>query len=175
MPYIKISDPNIIDLAAWQQVINVVNQHSDTLTAITNNFGAQGTGVVDFNEPDDFAIQYDPGSQKIVYGRTRVAVADALDVPDGTGFMYYGDIQFTDNTSGTISFGAKPVVTATYRSSSTIDDPPTTSNPNPVITVVATTENKFTYRIVNARSDEEGTIFPLTGFFYINWIAIGPK
>ena len=49
MPYVKISDPNIIDLAAWHQVINVINQHSDTLSAITNNFGIQGTTVTDWN------------------------------------------------------------------------------------------------------------------------------
>ena len=40
MSYVKISDPAVIDLAAWHQVISVVNQHSDTITAITNNFGA---------------------------------------------------------------------------------------------------------------------------------------
>ena len=40
MPYVKISDPSIIDLAAWHNVITVVNQHDDLLTAITNNYGA---------------------------------------------------------------------------------------------------------------------------------------
>lgn len=170
MPYIKISDPNIIDLAAWQQVINVVNQHSDSLTAITNNFGAQGTGVVNFDGSADFAIQYDPGSQKIIYGRTKVDT-DSLSqgkVNTADGYIYYGDISYIDDVSGTIAFSAKPVVTATYRSSSTADDPPSTTNPSPVITVVATTNSKFTYRIFGATG-------ALTNFFYINWMAIGPK
>ena len=173
MPYIKISDPNIIDLAAWHQVINVVNQHSDTLTAITNNFGAQGTGVVNFDGSADFAIQYDPGSQKIIYGRTKVDIATVDQEPVGSNYIYYGDISYIDDTSGTLAFSAKPVVTATYRSSSTID-PPTTSNPTPIITVVATTNTKFTYRVVPSRSTADDPV-ALTGFFYINWVAIGPK
>jgi hypothetical protein len=72
MPYIKISDPNIIDLSSWHQVINVVNQHSDSITAITNNFGAQGTGTTDWDSSADYAHEFDAGSQKIIYGRTKV-------------------------------------------------------------------------------------------------------
>jgi hypothetical protein len=173
MPYIKISDPNIIDLAAWQQVINVVNQHSDTLTAITNNFGVQGTGVVDFNDPADFKIQYDPGSQKIIYGRTKIDTNTAPSVPDGTGHVFYGTITYNSGESGTTVFGANPVITATARFGST-ESPPSITDANVVVTVISVTNMQFTYRVTDARSTNDNPI-PLTGYFYINWVAIGPK
>ena len=47
MAYVKISDPNIIDIAAWQQMVNVVNQHTDSITAITNNFNGVGSTATD--------------------------------------------------------------------------------------------------------------------------------
>ena len=89
-------------------------------------------------------------------------------VNTANGYIYYGDISYIDDTSGTLAFSAKPVVTATYRSSSTLFDPPSTNNPDAVITVVATTNSKFTYRVFGATE-------PLDNFFYINWMAIGPK
>ena len=173
MPYIKISDPNIIDLAAWHQVINVVNQHSDTLTAITNNFGAQGNGVVNFDGSADFAIQYDPGSQKIIYGREKVDTTSAPSSPDGTGHVFYGDISYISDTSGTLAFSAKPVITATARFTSD-DTPPSVTDANVVVTVIKVTNSQFTYRVTDARSTTADPV-PLTGFFYINWVAIGPK
>ena len=36
MSYVKISDPAIIDLAGIQQIISVVNQHSDYLNVLIN-------------------------------------------------------------------------------------------------------------------------------------------
>lgn len=175
MPYIKISDPNIIDLAAWQQVINVVNQHSDSITAITNNFGIQASGQTDWNGATDIAHQFDPGSQKIVYGKTKVDISSGdVNTIDGTGgvaHIYFGDINFTG--SSTTSFGAKPIVTVSASSSSIADNPPTSSNSNVVCTVTAITEDKFTFRLSNARSTPTAPV-ALTGIVYVNWIAIGP-
>lgn len=176
MPYIKISDPNIIDLAAWQQVINVVNQHSDSITAITNNFGIQASGQTDWNGATDIAHEFDPGSQKIIYGKTRIDTASTdVDTIDGTGgiaHIYFGDISFT--SSSATAFGAKPIITATASSSSTADNPPSSSNSNVVCTVTAITEDKFTFRLSNARSTSAAPV-ALTGIVYINWTAIGPK
>lgn len=173
MPYIKISDPNTIDLASWHQVVNVVNQHSDSINAITNNFGVQSTGDVDWNggkSAPDFAYEYDPGSQKMIYGRTLIDTAVALST---TGdHMFYAEIQFANDASGTSSFSAKPIVTATARFGNT--DPTSTTNANVVVTVIAVTEEKFAVRVVNARSTTDNEI-PLQSFFYINWIAVGPK
>lgn len=169
MPYIKISDPNIIDLAAWHQVINVVNQHSDSITSITNNFGVQG-GTTDWNGPNDFVHQYDPGAQKIIYGKTKIDTADASST---TGdHIFYGDVSFLE--SGTTAFSAKPIITVTAQFGSTDNNPPSITNANVVCTVIAVAEDKFTYRVTNARSTT-GTPVPLTGYFYINWTAIGPK
>lgn len=172
MPYIKISDPNTIDLAAWHQVVNVVNQHSDSITAITNNFGVQGNGNVDWNGVDDFSYEYDPGSQKMIYGKTRI---DTETASSTTGdHMYYADISFASTGSGTSGFSAKPIINVTARFGSTDTNPPLQGNANIVATVIAVQEDQFTVRLVNARSTT-GTVVKLTGSFYINWIAVGPK
>lgn len=171
MPYIKISDPNTIDLAAWHQVVNVVNQHSDSITAITNNFGVQGSGDVDWNSQADFTYEYDPGSQKMIYGRTKIDTDTALST---TGdHIFYADITYANAASGTAAFSAKPIITATARFGSN-DSPPSTTNANVVVTVIAVTEEKFTVRVTNARSTTQ-TPVKLTGYFYINWVAVGPK
>jgi len=177
MPYIKISDPNTIDLASWHQVVNVVNQHSDSINAITNNFGIQGNGAIDWNDgQEDFAYEYDPGSQKMVFGRTKIDTRDGdAQTPSTTGdHMFYADIEFANGASGTGAFSAKPVITATARFGDTANNPPSLTNGNVVVTVIAVTNEKFTVRVVNARSTT-GTPVPLTGFFYINWVAVGPK
>lgn len=171
MPYIKISDPNTIDLASWQQVINVVNQHSDSINAITNNFGVQSTGDVDWDGQADFAYEYDPGSQKMLYGRTKIDPRTESN-PDitPTGFVYYKTIPFAYSESGTGSFAASPVITATARFGSTSNDPPPTTNAKIMVTVIAVTKDDFTVRIVNTTS----TILSQTAFF-INWVAVGRK
>lgn len=171
MPYIKISDPNIIDLAAWHQVINVINQHSDSITAITNNFGAQGSGTTDWNGAANIAHQYDPGSQKIIYGKFKLDTSTASST--NNDHMFYADIDLVDSVSGTTAFSAKPIVTATASFGSTATPPPST-NAGVICTVIAVQEDKFTVRVVNSRSTTT-TPVPLTGYFYINWMAIGPK
>jgi hypothetical protein len=176
MPYIKISDPNTIDLASWHQVVNVVNQHSDSINAITNNFGIQGNGLVDWNDgSSDFAYEYDPGSQKMLFGRTKIDTRDGSSKTSSTtgDHMFYKDIEFATDT-GTGAFSAKPVVTVTGRFGDTDNNPPSLTNANVVATVIAVTNEKFTVRVVNARSTT-GTPIELTGFFYINWVAVGPK
>lgn len=179
MPYIKISDPNIIDLAAWHQVINVVNQHSDSITAITNNFGAEGTGYTDWNGSLDVAQQYDPGSQKIIFGRSRIDTRAGGDsYTPANKHMYYATINMVDNSTGTTAFSAKPIITVTAQFGSTNTVPPTT-NANIACTVINVLEDKFTVRLVDTRSYSEGTtskpVVPLTSYFNLSWMAIGPK
>lgn len=177
MPYIKISDPNIIDLAAWHQVINVVNQHSDSITTITNNFGAEGTGYTDWNGELDVAQQYDPGSQKILFGRYRLNTTSASFTP-ANKHMYYATIPMVDTSTGTSSFSAKPIITVTAQFGSTATPPPT-SNANIACTVIKVEVDKFVVRVVDTRSYETtaqgGPVKPLTGYFNISWMAIGPK
>ena len=172
MPFVKISDPNIIDLAAWQQVINVVNQHTDSINAITNNFGvsASATGPIDWNSDNDVVHEFNSGTEKILYGRFKITIAtDATDYNDQ---LVHGTIPFVDD--GTTVFSARPIVNATvqfgHNSYNNLDD----TNYNAIVHIFAVTAEKFEYRIsralINQVSPEE-----LTGSFYISWQAIGPK
>jgi hypothetical protein len=167
MPYVKISDPNTIDLASWQQVVNVVNQHSDSINAITNNFGAQNPVQPDWSNTEDFAYEYDPNSQKLISGRTKIDPA----AMDGDDYVHYADVIFTG--LGATSFSAPPVVIVTGRHSSTTAL--LTNNLDIMITVQAVTNTGFRIRIVNSRSTKNDAD-PLDQFvFYVNWIALGPK
>jgi hypothetical protein len=169
MPYIKISDPNTIDLASWQQVVNVVNQHSDSINTLTNNFGAQTTGIVEWNGTEDFAYEYEPASQKMIYGRTKITPSDE-DFITPSGFVYYKTIDYANAEGGTGSFSASPIITATARFAGTQNDPPATTNARVMVTVTAVSKDDFTVRVVNS------TATALSNFaFYINWIAVGPK
>lgn len=172
MPFVKISDPNIIDLAAWQQVINVVNQHTDSINAITNNFGvsASATGPIDWNADNDVVHEFNSGTEKILYGRFKITIA--TDSTDYNDQVVYGTVDFVDD--GTTAFSARPIVNATvqfgHSNYAALDD----SNYNAIVHIFAVTAEKFEYRIsravINQISPEE-----LTGSFYISWQAIGPK
>lgn len=174
MAYIKISDPNVIDLAAWQQVINVVNQHSDSITAITNNFGSQGTGETNWNGTTDLSHEYDPGSQKIVYGKNKFITADAafFTSTDNKKHVYYGEVVFADEVSGATSFNATPIVTASIQFSNQVT---TMNGANIVLTVQTATSAGFTYRVTDSRSTAAAGVPIAVTQFYINWMAIGPK
>lgn len=174
MPYIKISDPNIIDLAAWHQVINVVNQHSDSISSITNNFGIQGAGPTNFNASDDFAHEFDQGSQKLIFGRYKVnTTGDDKDSSADNDDRFFGRINFVDSNSGTGSFSAKPIVTATVQYGYGDVTPPATGS-SIVCTIYNLDLDGFNFRVKDARSTVSNVV-KLTGHFYINWTAVGPK
>jgi hypothetical protein len=174
MAYIKISDPNVIDLAAWQQVINVVNQHSDSISAINNNFGSQGTGETNWNSTTGISHEYDPGSQKIVYGKNKFDPESSeieFRVADNNKkYVYFGQVVFADEESGASSFSAKPIITATMNHSTTI----TVNNADIIVTIIQVSAEGFIYRVTNSKSTKPVGI-PIVGAFFINWIAIGPK
>jgi hypothetical protein len=173
MPFVKISDPNIVDLAAWQQVINVVNQHTDSINAITNNFGvsASASGPVDWNADNDVVHEYNSGTEKLLYGRFKINTVDN-DSNINDGQIFYGTINFIDD--GTTAFSARPIVTATmqfgHADIAALDD----RNHNIICNIFAVTDSKFEYRVTRATSTDAEPD-PLTGFFYISWQAIGPK
>ena len=169
MPYIKISDPNIIDLSSWHQVINVVNQHSDSITAITNNFGAQGTGVTDWDSSTDYSHEFDGGSQKIIYGRTKLTFSN-LDQLSDTYFSI-AKIEFGNASSGASVFQATPVVTATLQAGYTGNN---VTNSNAVLQIYNLTNESFSCRIANDRFKSSAPD-SLSGYIYVNWIAVGPK
>lgn len=178
MPYIKISDPNIIDLSAWHQVINVINQHSDSISSITNNFGAQGTGYVDWNTSEtDIAAPFDAGSQRIIYGRTKVN--NALTSSVSNDHMLYIPVSLIDPVSGTKAFAATPIITVSATFGSQANPPTANGRSESVIcTVSAVKPDQFIIRVVNARSTPSTPVPLFTGdnqSFHISWIAIGPK
>lgn len=180
MPYVKISDPNIIDLAAWQQVINVVNQHSDTLSAITNNFGIQGNGSTDWNGEAEIYEEFNSGSQKILYGKFRIDTTGVNKDSSMNGdLMFYQTIDFDNDNTGTASFRAKPIITVTPALLRENVDTMVNNNAGLICTVIGITQSKFTVRVIKAREIDTPTVINAntkpTSFFNINWIAIGPK
>lgn len=162
MSYVKISDPAIIDIAAWHQLIQVVNQHGDAIAAITNNFGSSLT--VTNTQGDDWRSTFDLGSQMIHFGRAKL------------------DNITNDNIEFPISFSAKPVVIAQYRTD--IAD-----RRDFVVTTANTSNSSFDLYIrkPNHHTDTSGSltyanlsvngtpIDPTGKTFNIDWIAIGPK
>jgi hypothetical protein len=169
MPYVKISDPNIIDLAAWHQVINVINQHSDSINSITNNFGTTGTGSIDWNADADGVHEFTPGSEKILYGKTRVDFSGSNKASSNPNDeIFYGDISFGDHVSGTTVFSAKPIITATIQFGNTSFF---STDSNIVFNIWNVTQDQFSFRLSRGTDNPD----PLTGHCYINWQAIGPK
>lgn len=174
MPYVKISDPNVIDLAAWHQVINVVNQHSDSISSITNNLGGATPDPIDWNGANDFVNEYDPGSQKVLYGRTKLDTG-SMSYTEPDKQIFYGTISFTEGTAE--SFGAKPIITGTIQFGSTnigqLDD----TDHNVIFNIFNVTAEQFSFRVTRAISEPDSNTppGPLTGYFYLNWVATGPK
>lgn len=172
MPYVKISDPNIIDLSAWHQVVNVVNQHSDSINAITNNFGVQGTGIPNWNGDNNLSHEYSLGSQKMLYGREKLDTT-VMSYKNNKQY-FYGDIAYADSVTGTTAFAARPIVTATIQFGHNSIDDLLGTNHNPIVTIFNVTQSQFSFRVTRATSTASSPN-PLTGYFYLNWTAIGPK
>jgi hypothetical protein len=176
MAYVTISDPNIIDLSAWHEVINVVNQHSNTLSAITDNFGAASSVSSGWNTDSDLAVSFVMGSQKIVYGRYRVNFKDdETSTPRNNKNLYYGKIDFAGST-GSSGFAATPVVTTTVQYGFQTIEATSDETANTTCTVFGVSGSEFSFRVMNPRSTQATPIkLPDNGHLYINWTAIGPK
>jgi hypothetical protein len=164
MSYVKVSDPSIIDLSAWQQVISVVNEHSDSISALTNNFGTSTSS--DWSK-SDVAHLYDPANQIIMTGRASVATATASN--NGNG-LYYGTVNLD-----AASFASVPIVTATVNMGTPGNGGAVaTANPDIVVIVYSVNTTSFSWRLMRANGSTVATK-TLSGNFYINWTAIGPK
>jgi hypothetical protein len=180
MSYVKISDPAVIDLAAWHQVISVVNQHSDTITAITNNFGAKGSGTTDYSS-DLYAHEFNSASQKILFGRASAYNSvSGHTTTSSSGPDWYATVSFVDSTAGTTGFSGLPVVTATVWSGNASPGSVSQANHDIIISVFNVGLTSFSYRLyrsisVTNTSNVTTTAVPITGTVYINWTAIGPR
>lgn len=172
MSYIKISDPNIIDLAAWHQVVNVVNQLTDTVNAVSNNTNI--TGNPDWNAT--YSHQFDFGSQNITFGRRFIKQGDLTTASESTNHkLLFGSITFASNV-GASSFGGTPIVTATVLSGNTGSGvtQPSDANEDAIVTVYNVSGTGFSFRIYKPSGLWNATA-NLGTQLYMNWIAIGPK
>lgn len=158
---VKITNPNIIDLAAWQEVINEINSVSDKVDSIVTSYGAGTSSDSDWTGHLTREHVFNLGSQKIVSGRYRFVSADEQFDEDTKAF--YGPIEF-----GT-AFSSKPIITATIEfGNQTLPTNP--ANRNVVLVTYNADASGFYYKVTNA-----GSTTMLSGQFYINWMAIGPR
>lgn len=156
---VEITNPSIIDLAAWQEVVNEINYVSDRVDNLINNYGSGSSGDSDWTGHLTKTHEFNLGTQKIVSGRYRFVHTDE----ESDGKLFYGPISY-----GT-AFSSKPIITATLEfGNQTLPKNP--ANTNAVLIVYDADTSGFHYRITNA-----GSTTKLEGSFYINWMAIGPR
>ena len=169
MAYVKISDPNIIDLAAWHQVITVVNQHSDSIDAITNNSGGVASSEPNFDN-SIYAHQFQLGNSKLLYGRAVLSGTGSAN----NGSLWYDSIVFADSP-GVAAFSGTPVVTITPLSGNT-SNPVVAVNADVIMSIYNVSKTGFSYRAMRPLADGT-TAHPAapTGEIWVNWMAIGPN
>jgi hypothetical protein len=161
MSYVKISDAAIMDLAGVQQIINVVNQHSDLLNALINRFGTIVTP--DWTSESAEAI-YDPATHNIAFGKAAIKSADEADAPIGKKY-YYKLIPF----SAGVSFSSPPFITLALDNS----QGSLSGQLDFILSVTDVTTTDFTIRA--ARSGFYNNKQTIDNQIQINWIALGPR
>lgn len=160
---LQINNPNVLDLSEWQKVITEVNNLSRRIDAITNKYGS-GTTDSALWTTADFNKEFNIGTQKIIFGKQKI---DTTDVTIKTGNFLHEYVSFAQSP-GVVVFSSTPIVTATIQfSKKTLP----TNNTNAIISIYNVSKDGFDYRISNppAATSDWG------GFFYVNYIAIGPQ
>ena len=180
MPYVKISDPQIIDLAAWQSVISVVNAHDDSILSLTNNIGSGTASVIDYNGDADFVNTFNPGTQKILYGRTKILMSEMSVVADSYGQVVYKTIDFGQD--GSSVFNARPIMTASIQFGHTSISSLADKNHDIMFSLFNIGPTSFSFRINRAiATPDEATstkrplVIPANNTFFLNWSALGPR
>lgn len=176
MSYVKISDPAIIDLSAWHQIIQVVNQHSDSLSALSNNFGASMAVTVP-TDGDNWRSVFDLGTQILQFGKTKTtgqptqssdSSADVKLFANGgsTPVLTYRPFILKEGAiSFAASFSQKPIVVATLSTN-------LVSRTEFKVTVGDITEEDFS---ITVSGFDKPTGNDLNRTVYVNWVAVGPK
>ena len=176
MAYVKISDPKIIDLPTIHQIVNVINQHSDNISAITNNFGSTYSNVPTTSNGTTQGL-YDISSQQIYYGFTTISAATADSTPATKLYEYIKNITFNS------AFLTAPVVVASI---STVGSP-TLLIQDLIVDVRAVTQSGCMLALRHAGTNDTslkagaatygaaGAFLGNSGSVKINWIAIGHK
>jgi hypothetical protein len=161
MSYIKISDPAIIDLAGVQQIINVVNQHSDYLNGLINRFGPETTP--DW-EGDSTESQFDAATASITYGKITIKSNDNDTTPGGK--TYYK--QAVTFGSG-ITFSKPPFITLTLDNSGGSES----GQMDFILSVHNVSTSGFTIRAI--RSGFYNNKETIDNNIRVNYIATGPR
>jgi len=162
MAYIKISDPAIVDLSAIQQIISVVNNHSDYLNALINKFGA--TYDTDWNS-DDFQANFDIATSNIIYGKVTITPEDSV----GSGSSKYYAKEFTFDTG--ITFATTPNVILTHNNT----DGTQGGQLDIVVSLHNCTTSGFTARAYRSRTSGTPDAKTISGNVEINFIAFGRR
>jgi hypothetical protein len=162
MSYVKISDPAIIDLAGIQQIINVVNQHSDYLNVLVNKLGINNVPSWD---ADDYDALNDMANTTIAFGKRKIADVSAQRfLTPGNKRFYARPVTFGSG----VSFSQPPRIIAT------VDNSEHNSNTqlDYIVSVHDVTTGGFTIRLM--RAGAQGTL-ELDEDILVNWVAIGPR
>lgn len=172
MSYVKISDPAIIDIGAWHQLIQVVNQYGDAISSITNNFGS--SLAITNTDGDNWHSTFDLGSQLINFGRATIVGVPYQDSdPDADVVLYENAASIPaltyrpfilkeTNVAFPLSFSAKPVVIGTLQTN-------LAARTEYKVTIGNVTNNDFSITVSGFdKTAAERTVT-------VNWIAIGPK
>lgn len=163
MAYVKISDPAIVDLSAIQQIISVVNNHSDYLNALINKFGA--TYDTDWNS-DDFQANFDIATSNIIYGKVTITPADEEVTSGGT--KYYAKA-YTFDTG--ITFATTPNVILTHNNT----DGTQGGQLDIVVSLHNCTTSGFTARVYRSRTTGGASAKEIDSNVEINFIAFGRR
>lgn len=161
MSYIKISDASIMDLAGIQQIINVVNQHSDYLNALINRFGV--VTVPDW-EGDVTEGQLDPASHSVAFGKTTITSTDDDTTPGGK--TYYK--QYVTFESGVV-FAQKPFIVLTLDNSTGSEH----AQADFILSLHGVSTTGFTIRAI--RTGFYGGKLTIDNNIKVNWVAVGPR
>jgi hypothetical protein len=164
MSYVKISDPAIIDLAGVQQIISVVNQHSDYLNVLINRFGV--TQIPDW-EGDSTQNIYDPATSVMAYGKETIKSTDNDETPGGKTFY-----KISVDYNGAV-FSQKPYITLTLDNS----DGNENTQLDFILSVHNVTTTGFTIRAMRAGvfSSSGQPKYTIDNNIKVNWMAVGPR
>lgn len=159
MGYVKISDPAIVDLGTMQQIISVVNNHTEYLNALVNKFGA--TSSPDFTLPD-VQGNFDIANSNVIYGKASLD-PDTDSTTTSGGTKYYRKT-VTFNTG--IAFSSIPNVILTHNNT----DGDVDGQLDVIVSLHNCTTNGFTLRAFRS-----GTNKNIVSNIEVNFIAFGRR
>jgi len=161
MSYVKISDPAILDLAGIQQIISVVNDHSDLLNALINRFGSVVTP--NWSAENNQGV-YDPSTHVLAFGKATIEANEENTETVGSKTYYKKDFSFNN-----ISFSSKPYITLSLDNSF--------GNAGNQLDIILSVYNVSTtgFDIRAVRSGFYAGKQTIENKIQVNWIAIGPR